>query len=240
MDFFNNMKPKLRKDPNMKKLTFYHSIVFLLVVFSIAYSQPRLGIIGGLNVSDLKISVETVRDANSIKNFGCGGILEFKLFDNLLLSLQPMYIQKGAIVQSSEFQPQMEWNMEVLEIPVLLKLDFGDQIRPYFLLGPEVGFILSSEITAEIDDLTLQGDFSPVTRPVDYSLGLGAGINFQLGTATVFFESRYATGLTDLTNGGIFQVSAGPLILEGTVDPEDEAITKGFQFYTGITIPLKW
>lgn len=222
----------------MKKHTFIMPVVFLLGILGSAIAQPQVGIIGGLNVAEVKISVENIRETSSIKTFGLGGILEIKLVKSLHLSLQPMYIQKGGMVKGSEFQPEMEWNMALLEIPVLFKLDFGDRLRPYFLTGPEFGIILNSEITAEMDGITFQGDFGPVTRPFEFGLGFGAGISFEVNIVSIFLESRYSLGLTDLTNGGIFEVSAGPITLDGTVDPEDMATSKGFQFFTGLTIPL--
>jgi hypothetical protein len=215
-------------------------IVFLLGILGSVIAQPQIGIIGGLNVANVKVSAENANETSSIKTFGFGGILEINLVKNLHLSFQPVYIRKGGIVGGCEDRPEMEWNMALLEIPVLFKLDFGEKLRPYFLAGPEIGMILNSEITAEIDGITFQGDFSPVTRQFDFGLGFGAGISFEVSMVSIFLESRYSLGLTDLTNGGIFEASAGPITLDGTVDPEDEANSRGIQFFAGLTVPLSW
>jgi hypothetical protein len=98
--------------------------------------------------------------------------------------------------------------------------------------------ILNSEISAEIDGINFQGDFSPVTRQFDFGVGFGAGISFEISPISIFLESRYSLGLTDLTKGGIFEVSAGPITLNGTVDPEDEAYSRGIQFFTGLIMSL--
>jgi Outer membrane protein beta-barrel domain len=238
--FINFIKSNLGKEIEMKKQAFIVPIVFLLGTLGSALTQPQIGIIGGLNVADVKISVEDLSESSPIKTFGLGGLLEIGLVNNVHLSLQPMYIQKGGIIEGSEFQPEREWNMELLEIPVLFKMDFGDRIRPYFLAGPEIGVILNSEITAEIDGITFKGDLSPVTRQFDFGLGFGAGISFQISQASLFLESRYALGLNDLTNGGTFEASAGPITLNGTIKPEDEASSRGIQFFAGLTIPLGW
>jgi len=236
--FINFIKSNLGKEIEMKKHSIITLIIFLLAILGSAEAQIKIGLIGGVNVAEVKVIAEDADEISPLKTYGFGGILEINLIKNLSLFLQPMYIRKGGIVGGSEYRPEMEWNMSMLEIPVLFKCDFGNKLRPYFLAGPEIGIIFNSEITSEIDGITFQGDFNPVTRQFEFGLGFGAGISFQISMVSIFLESRYSLGLSDLTKGGIFEVSAGPITFDGTVDPEDQAYSRGIQFFTGLIVPL--
>jgi opacity protein-like surface antigen len=128
--------------------------------------------------------------------------------------------------------------MSFIEVPLLLKVQFGDQIRPYIMGGPTVGFLLSSKLESEIGGLLFKGDVKHITRKVDFGVGLGAGVSIPLGSSNIFLDGRYTLGLTDLNKGGTFTAKAGDIITKGEVDEAVEISTKGFQIMLGVAFPV--
>lgn len=74
-------------------------IVLLLMVALIlpVSAQVRVGIIGGINFSDMEGAGE--REVSGKTVFGVGGMLDLGLWKGFSLCLEPMYIQKYAIAE---------------------------------------------------------------------------------------------------------------------------------------------
>jgi hypothetical protein len=68
-----------------------------------ASAQIRLGVIGGLNLARLNAGADPGLDSfiSNLTAFAGGGVMQFRLTENLALQLEPMYLQKGARVEGS-------------------------------------------------------------------------------------------------------------------------------------------
>lgn len=216
-------------------------LVILAMVYSANAQQWHIGVLGGVNFADLNIKdgrgeLENVSTRNA---FGAGAMVELQLGQNFSLQLQPMYLQKGgALLQNQPDPEEINFEMSFIEVPLFLKVQFGEQIRPYIMGGPAVGFLLSSTLESEIGGLLFAGDIEHITRKVDLGLGLGAGVSIPVGSSSIFLDGRYTLGLTNLNEGGTFISKAGDIVLESDIDKEAEAFSKGFQIMMGIVFPL--
>jgi hypothetical protein len=224
-----------------------HNIIFsiLLLVFITFYSvsaqQPYLGVFGGVNFADLtgKDNQGDKLNVSTQNIFGVGAVMGLNLNQNFSLQLEPMYLQKGGVLlQEPPDTEEITFKMSFIEVPLLLKVQFGDQIRPYIMGGPTVGFLLSSKLESEIGGLLFKGDVKHITRKVDFGVGLGAGVSIPLGSSNIFLDGRYTLGLTDLNKGGTFTAKAGDIITKGEVDEAVEISTKGFQIMLGVAFPV--
>ena len=126
-----------------------------------------------------------------------------------------------------------------LEIPVLIKAEFGKSIKPYFILGPSIGLLLNTEVTAEINNITFKGDSKIATENYDVSLSFGCGINYPISRFSIFVEARYLYGLSNTIKGGLFKLSYKNVAeeLEWSKDT-DKILNRGLQIMTGITFPI--
>lgn len=223
--------------------TFIHAIVVILVVSLVQPSraQIRLGGVGGLNFADLETSGEPEVSTRTV--FGIGAVLEIGLSRNFILHMEPMYIQKGGRVEAGEdvtSDPGGRIKSSFAEIPIFLKVTHGSRIRPYAMVGPSIGYLLSSHIELDAFGLAFEGDMKEVTNRIDFGLGFGGGIAIPMGIFSVFLEGRYTVGLTNLQKGGTMEVSAGPLAVPIDFDKDEaEYKNRGFRIMIGILYPLK-
>jgi hypothetical protein len=223
----------------MKKCFFFSVVLFVLAVVLSANAQPQVGIVGGLNIANADVD-EADDDVDlNLDNricFGIGGHADFNLTEKAVLRLEPMYLQKGA--REEETIPgfgnvEAEWRLTYLEVPAFLKFDIGSgPTKPYVLVGPTIGFLLSSKYEQSMGDVSVEIDTKDVTKSFDFGIGFGGGISFPVGNKTVFAEGRYVLGLMNIVDEGT--VNVGGELVEITGEAKD----KGFQLMAGITFPL--
>ncbi len=220
----------------MKKSIFI--VIALTVLFSIAANaQHRVGVIGGLNIANVKdTDLDPGEALNNRRLLGVGGVFDFALSNNAALRLEPMFLKKGTTLQISDSFDTVDFNFgfSYLEIPVFLKLDLGSStFRPYVMAGPTIGFLLNSKLQIEINGTEVdKPDIDSVIEGIDFALNFGAGISFEMGAKSFFVEGRYALGLKDIVDDGTIQFLGETGEIEGNVK------TKGIQFMAGITFSL--
>ena len=211
----------------MKKITF---LLPLLLITSGVFAQSKIGIIGGLNFSDLKTATET----KTRTLMGVGGIFEYSFNDNLSIQTEPMFVMKGGKKIGEGEDPDITAKLSFVELPIFLKYTFGKTIKPYVMTGPTVGILLSSDIETDIAGILFKGSIKDNTRNFDLGLGFGAGVEIPFSVVSVFVEGRYTLGLYNLQKGGEFKVTGGGLTLTGNLDEGDNKFkTRGIQVLIG-------
>ncbi len=126
-----------------------------------AGAQHHIGMAGGLNLATLDTELTPSEKLSTYTGIGLGGILDLRLANNVVLRFEPMYLQKGAKLESAELpDAKFKIKLSYVELPVLLKLAFGKGAsRPYLLAGPAIGFISGAQIavkTSETPELALE------------------------------------------------------------------------------------
>lgn len=170
-------------------------------------TQPRFGIKGGINLSNLR--VDDVDDENT--KFALHGGIWAKIPAGELFAVQPelLYTRTGAEIAGYSGlgnTGQINFNLDYIQLPVLASFTLGPvsiQAGPYvsYLLGANVKNIRVDENgvptdndNAETIDLD-RDDFNGI----DYGLAGGLAIDikgFQLG-------ARYNYGLREIASGGL-------------------------------------
>lgn len=224
----------------MKKLTILTLLVLMLLLVSFANAQNRIGIIGGLNVATIDADFDAAEtDIASRTLFGVGGVLDIQLGENVFLHLEPMYLQKGALATDLDDDIEFPITSSFLELPLFVKVEFGNSIKPYVMAGPSIGYLLSSDIEGKFSGFIFTGDLKDVTESIDFGIEFGAGFSYPVGSASLFLEGRYSMGLSNLQKGGSFDLSVGPVSETITWDKDQDAYeTRGFQVMAGVTFPL--
>jgi opacity protein-like surface antigen len=145
-------------------------------------------------------------DTKSKLGFTIGAGLNLPLGDGMF-SLQPElnYVQKGAKAEYDDQDRTDKLTLGYLEVPVLVKVTFGEATKFYVNAGPSVGFGLGGKYKVEIgddsDDIDVKfGDGDDEDK---YYVEKGTDIGFQLGAGVIVAEKvmidvRYGLGLTDL------------------------------------------
>ncbi len=202
----------------MKKFLF----IFLSLIFvSRLYAHEIKFMLGG-TISKYEISPAVYFDSDKGDNytyeisdkrgflFGCG--IEFALTRNVLIEIDGLFFQKGSRIQ--RFYSNIEiyvlpqsYTLNVISIPLLLKIKFLSDSSPYILGGGEFSFILShgfktifNEYDEHAGDWTSKKEF---TKSFDYGLVLGIGFEVKMETTSFFIEGRYYPGRRNIIKGSI-------------------------------------
>jgi opacity protein-like surface antigen len=227
----------------MNKFNLLLVVLLALFIALPAGAQHRIGVIGGLNLANFSTDPDPVGfDFKNLTAFGVGGVLDFRLAENVALHLEPVYLQKGTKAEGriddpgvGPFNIDLKEKVNYLEIPAFLKLAFGTSTtKPYLMAGPTLGFRLSAKQTGTISvggfEEKIDEDIKDTRKSIDFGLGFGAGVSFPAGNNSIFVEGRYALGLTD--------VNDEPVDPEDPDAPKTKIKTKGIQLMAGITFPL--
>ncbi len=220
----------------------------LLLVLPMNAQSIKYGMMGGPNFSDMEIksSSGTERLTSSRTLLGIGAVVDLGVGPFFNVSVEPTFLQKGGTEMASSTDPtNIDITMNFLEIPILLKLEYGTVLKPYFKLGPTFGFLLSSKAEGEVGGVvsgmslkTYEADLNGVLENQDIGFCVGAGASLWLGGTTIFLDARYNTGFQDMWKGGTIEWEAGTekLIVESS--PDAELKTNGVQVMFGVLFPL--
>ncbi len=204
-------------------------LVVLLAVITVlpASAQVNLGVLGGLNIANLKLDQGDMGGAEFASRtvFGFGGILDYGIGENIALRLEPMYLQKGANIEWEGIVGECFIKLSYFEVPLMFKYSFSsDKINPYIMAGPGIGFLLEAKMEDSSSGVSVETDIKDETSNTDFSLGFGAGVSVPIGNNSFFVDGRYALGLANIIDDPEF--------------PDDDVKTKGIHIFAGITFPI--
>lgn len=169
-------------------------LVFLCTSVASAQQSPRMGIKGGINLSNLY--VDNVDDENARVGFNAG--FYGQILSNDFIAIQPelLFTTKGSENEFDGIIDQtIKFNLNYLEVPVLAVIKLGQAAEIHagayggYLLGANVSY--SGDLGSGGEDLD-RDHF----KTIDYGLVGGFGLNFggvQVGT-------RYNYGLVRLAD----------------------------------------
>ncbi|MBI4551405.1 MAG: PorT family protein [Candidatus Latescibacteria bacterium] len=202
----------------MKTLTLCLIMLLALGLALPASAQLRLGMIGGPNLANLRSPDTNDLDSRHRTRFGGGGVVELALGRWVALSMEPMYLQKGA--QLDIFSEANILKLSYIEVPMLVKLSlWRSPMQPYLVIGSSVGFLRSARVSDKSESQKV--DIKEFVNDRDINLIGGAGLRVPAGKVAIFVEGRYAYGLVN-----IFEESV------------TDVMTKGLQVMAGVTVPL--
>ncbi len=173
-------------------------IIALLTISSIVFAQgiSTKGLKGGMNLANI-VGDDIMDEADTKIGFVFGGFATYDV--NEMISIQPevLFTMKGMTAEEDDMK--LTYNLNYLEIPVLLKVNFptGGNAGPNIFVGPAIAFNLSSTYTFEYDGEEDDGDLEDVT-PVDFGIVVGGGINF----GNINIDARYNIGLSSIDDSG--------------------------------------
>ena len=203
---------------NLRKIALFAC----LSMFSIIplQAQWEVGGLIGFNVAGISVSSgPSSEDYSSKLGFGIGAVVDRLLTDQIILHLEPMYLQKGGTIKTSSFT--LKFKVNYIELPIMIKYAFmiNSSLTPYAMAGPSIGLLTSAKYE---DDEGSTQDEKDNTNGFDFGLGLGGGVSYPHGNMTFFAETRYVFGLTNINS------------------ESDESTVKnrGLLVFFGVTVPI--
>lgn len=163
-------------------------VIFAISITAFTYAQKtkqdegiKLGIKGGLNVTNLMGDVKDVAIRTSIH---AGLVAEIIVSDKFSVQPELLYSGQGATVTSDGGG---RIKLDYITLPVLAKFPIAKSLS--LEAGPQVGFLISGKYKTNDSNEKIEG-----LKTIDF--GLDAGLEYELNNG-VFFQARYNIGLTD-------------------------------------------
>ena len=201
----------------MRKCFFQLSVLWAAVLITTssvsAAERPSFGALGGLHVANLAVNPDpTDASLDSIRRANIGGFVEFDLGSKISLQARCMYVPKGAALEdvAEEVDLSARTTINYVTVPVLLKIQADTaKVRPYAVLGPEIGFktsagasfsTTSSEVREFLSTLEseLEDELNNNLKSPDVALDFGGGIEVPSGRMSFLIEGIYSLGLRNI------------------------------------------
>lgn len=154
-----------------------------------------IGVQAGLNISNA--ATAPVTNSSNRTGFKVGALVEAPVLPGFFY-VQPElnFLQKGA--ENTHFGTMATSSLNYLELPLLAKIKFKiSSVKPFVLAGPSVAYLLSGNV----DGPGLSAGRDRFSN-LDFSFGLGGGVNFPLGDGPrapeAFFAGRYTFALANV------------------------------------------
>lgn len=174
----------------------------LAVTNAQAQERPRVGIKGGLNLSNLYVN--DVHDENARVGWHAGFYAQ--LFSSEAFAIQPEinYSTKGSGItwgsldgNNVSVEHKSKFNLQYLDIPVLAVFKLGRAAEIH--VGPYWSYLLSAEIRNNDGNPANQFDDIDRDNFDNWDYGLVGGIGFNLGKSAQL-GARYNYGLNEIAN----------------------------------------
>lgn len=169
--------------------------LLLLLLLSVhVNAQTALGLKLGFQNTDLF----DYEDASSVTATNYGLILNFGYSHVASFQMEVNYSPKGSV--HNFFDEEQEEVYNYIEMPLLLKLNFGaNNLNYYGLIGGFAAVPYNIKVTSGGVEEKGGGlsDGNGFDR-IDIGLQVGAGLSYNVGPGRIFGELRYATGFEGL------------------------------------------
>jgi hypothetical protein len=195
------------------------AFAFMVMAGSDAFAQLKFGLRIAPTVAFTRVRDDSKTDlpGTDIKyssngagiGFSGGLVVDYFLKPNYAVSSGINFTIKKANINAGDDLGAIDWNLQMLQIPVTMKLytnELVPDMKLYFQLGGCLDFVISQN----------QNNFSPKGvstdfvgspfRPIDVSIILGTGVEYRLAESTTLFGGfSYNRGLINMiTKYGAF------------------------------------
>jgi hypothetical protein len=205
----------------------------LLLLPPMAEAQVRIGAYGGVTHSGFSGDAPAGTEYRKRTGPALGALVEIPVADDVLISLQPAWVQRGAKIAvdvegQDERQDSLSLGLSYVSVPLLMKIETASG-RIFVNSGLEAGFLLDATLSP-VEGEGEDQDASDLVKDFDLSIDFGVGGQFPIGLPWVTLELRYSRSLTNLSNVSV-DVGAEELI-------PTRVRSSAFQFLAGVWIPL--
>lgn len=180
----------------MKKIKFLLSFVFILTIVAFtSNAQTRLGVRGGLNISNLYTN--DVDDNNLLVGFHAGAYFKLAVNDNFAIEPEFLYSTKGAKLEYNNtfVNGTATFHLNYIDIPVLAVFNITENFQ--FHAGPYIGILTAANVTNDSDNNNF--DFENELDKNDFTstdLGVIGGLGIDVDKVNI--SLRYNYGLNNI------------------------------------------
>jgi hypothetical protein len=190
------------------KLICNTSLMILLVFIGSTNAQVRVGVFGGVNLTDFNGDNPPNGTFNFDYGYDIGLTTDYYFLDDIALNIQPKYSSQSTVLQYDvryqyDKYDSISVNSDYFEIPVNVKVIANNKIA-YVTAGISLAIPLSA--IAKNNRNGREEDIVEKYEPYILLANFGVGIQFSIGQPMLFVELRYSQSLTNLTKLEIQEV----------------------------------
>jgi hypothetical protein len=177
------------------KLRMISLMALCFLTLTVAEAQPKFGVRVGVNISNQEFKQGNLTiEPKSKFGLDFGLVSEFPLGEVVSFAPELHWLQKGYKVEDFEIDGNLfdfTSTLNYLELPLLVKFNFGETAKFFVMGGPSFGYLLSEKtVDGDGNDYEFIDD---ITR-IELGAHLGAGI----AVGPVVIDLRYLLGITNL------------------------------------------
>lgn len=187
----------------LKKLT--AMVCFLIGVFTFANAQISLGLRAGTSLATAHFDKENLLPDSPDYYWGttAGIVAEVCVVEFFALQTEAGVIQKGYKMNHpfNAGNKTITTHFDYLEIPLLLKMKYGSEtVKGFVMAGPYYAYALNgrAKLAGEKSN-KIDFDQANIQRH-EWGGVFGVGIGAEVGPGTLFLDSRFEMGFTNLDN----------------------------------------
>jgi len=169
-------------------------VAVCLLFMTAALAQPKIGIRAGVNISkqDFKQGSLTVEPKSKF-GFDLAVVSDIPLGEVVSFGPELHWMQKGYKIEDIGGPiEELTATFNYLELPLLVKFNFGETAKFFVMGGPSFGYLLDGR-TEDNDGNKEDLELDDVNR-IELGAHLGAGI----GVGPLVFDIRYILGISNL------------------------------------------
>lgn len=170
-------------------------VALSFLTFTFAEAQPKFGVRLGVNISNQEFKLDSLTvEPKSKFGLDIGVVAEFPLGEVVSFAPELHWLQKGYKVEDLEIDGNLfdfTSTLNYLELPLLVRFNFGETAKFFVMGGPSFGYLLS-ENTKDGDGNDYEF-LDEITR-----IELGAHLGAGLAVGPVIIDLRYLIGITNL------------------------------------------
>jgi hypothetical protein len=164
--------------------------VLLGTSWSASAQQP--GVILGVNFATIDVVGEEEVNLDKRTGFAVGILVNMPVGSAVSIQPEVLYSQKG--VKFAEAGGEATFEVDYLDIPVLVRATAGGRTGLVVFGGPSFGFKVRARAKGEFEGETEEQDLSDQIEPFDWGLVAGAGIQ----TEQFMLDGRYQWGMSNV------------------------------------------
>ncbi|MDP1726954.1 MAG: porin family protein [Bacteroidota bacterium] len=173
---------------------------------------------------------------NTTMSFSGGFFFQFNFKKIISLHTNIAYERKGSITTAqatnmygnSIGEVTINTNFDYLTIPILLRATFGKKVQFFVNGGPYFGYLLKNTFVSKGDNIPrTTGDNTKFNKRFDTGISTGLGLSVPVKT-------RFAVSFEIRNNLGLYNVSAGPVVNNGTIKTNSTNFLFGFIYRLGL------
>ena len=190
------------------------SILLSMCLFLNARAQVQIGPKFGVNFNKIADGIDAPKGVEEPFKVGVnwGIASSFRLNKKVYLAPEVLYSQRGTIIKTEYYTDIIKSSYHYVEIPVLLRVAFGENTKGYINAGPTMNYWFGGNVENSFwgkrpiafvdrqDDIPVGyvGFYNKSVNRMEIGSVIGGGAMVATGSGSLALDIRYNAGLTNL------------------------------------------